>query len=79
MIIREFYKTREDGVKLYRSYSDQELRIIDENGHLFDDVVDVETANHTYTETDIPIPQEEITPEIIEDMRLALGILGVTE
>ena len=81
MIIREFYRTREDGVNLYRSYSDQNLKIVDEKGAVFDDVIDVETATHTYTETDLPIPVEpgDLTPEQIADMQNALGILRVTE
>jgi hypothetical protein len=53
MIVKEFYKTRGDGVRLYRTYSDEGLMIqkvgTDE---LYDEAIDVENAPYTYTETD---------------------------
>lgn len=53
MIKREFYKEREDGVKLYRTYSDEGYRIKQvETGNIYIEAVDVETANYTYVETD---------------------------
>ena len=60
MIIREFYRTREDGVNLYRTYSDQGFRIKqNETNRIYDEAIDVETANFTYEETDELIPTEE--------------------
>lgn len=59
MVKREFYKERKDGVKLYRVYSDEEYRIKQvETENIYDEAIDVETANYTYIETDekIEIP-----------------------
>ena len=56
MIIKDFYLTRNDGIKLYITYSDQGVKIkrIDTE-MLYDSAVDIETANYEYIETDIPI------------------------
>ena len=53
MIIKEFFMTREDGVNLYRTYSDQGfmLRQI-ETGILYGEPIDIEDASYTYEETD---------------------------
>ena len=34
MIVKEFYKTRTDGINLYKTYSDQELKIQNIGGRL---------------------------------------------
>ena len=56
MIVKEFFRTREDGVNLYRTYSDADMKIrkvgTDE---VYDEAIDVEGAPYTYEETDIPI------------------------
>lgn len=53
MIKRECFKTRRDGVNLFRTYSDAGLKIrkvgTDE---IYDDAVDVEGAPYTYEETE---------------------------
>lgn len=58
-IKKEFYKTRTDGVKLYRTFSDEGLKIqkvgTDE---VYDEAVDPEEFNREYTETDQPIESE---------------------
>lgn len=56
MIIREFYKTREDGVNLYRTYSDKgvQIRKVGTN-EIYDEAIDVENAPFVYEETDIVI------------------------
>lgn len=60
MIVKEFYKTRSDGVKLYRSYSDKGNYIKQvETGNLYSEAVDVETAPYTYVETDEKIEEVE--------------------
>lgn len=60
MIVKEFFKTRKDGVNLYRSYSDAILYIIqNETGIEYAEAIDVENAPYTYSETDKPIPYEE--------------------
>lgn len=51
-IVKEFYKTREDGVKLYRTYSDAGYTIkkvgTDE---VYEEAIDVEDASYEYEET----------------------------
>ena len=52
MIVREFYKTLESGVNLYKTYSDSNLYIqkvgTDE---IYAEAVDVESSNFEYVET----------------------------
>lgn len=56
MIVKEFYRTREDGVNLYRTYSDENYKIRQiETGIIYDEAIDVETSTYTYEETDEPI------------------------
>ena len=59
MIVREFYETRFDGVDLYRTYSDEGLKIqkvgTDE---IYDEAIDIDGAPYTYEETDMPIETE---------------------
>lgn len=62
MIITEFYKTRADGVNLYRTYSDAGRTVVREDGAMFAEAVDVENSGHSYTEGE-PLPDEEITAE----------------
>lgn len=53
MIKREFYIERQDGVKLYRTYSDEGFRIVQHPTEItYDEAVDVEDAEYTYTESD---------------------------
>ena len=61
MIKRELFKERKDGVKLYRTYSDENYRIKQvETGNVYDEAIDVEKSNYTYEETGEKI-------EILED------------
>lgn len=72
MIINEFYREREDGVKLYRTYSDANFRILQEQTDVeYDEAIDVENSNYTYTETEIPIESEELTDT--EALNILLG------
>ena len=60
MIITEFYKTREDGVKLYRTYSNANKMILQNETILrYAEAVDVENSGYTYSETDIDIPEQD--------------------
>lgn len=60
MLVREFYGTRKDGVKLFKSYSDQNFYIRqNETGVEYSEAIDIETAPYSYTETDKPIETEE--------------------
>ena len=60
MIVREFYRTRNDGVNLYRTYSDAGLSLIRNDGVEYDEAIDVEDASYTYTESTNKV-------EVIED------------
>jgi hypothetical protein len=67
MIVREFYTTRKDGVKLFRTYSDNNMRIRQvETGAEYSEAIDVEFVNYTYEETDTHI--ESIEESTIEDV-----------
>lgn len=60
MIVKEFYEKREDGVNLYRTYSDKNYKILQvETGYIYDEAIDVEGANYTYQETDEKIEGNE--------------------
>lgn len=60
MVVKEYYRTREDGVNLYRTYSDQNLYIRQvETNVEYAEAIDVENAPFTYEETDKPIEKEE--------------------
>lgn len=52
MIVKEFYRTRNDGVNLYKSYSDkgETIRKVGTD-EVYDEAIDVETAPYTYEET----------------------------
>lgn len=72
MIVREEYKTRSDGVKLFRTYSDENKKIVqNETGIVYTEAVDVENAPYTYCESDESIETDEITAE--EALDLILG------
>lgn len=59
MLIKEFYKTRQDGVNLYRTYSDENFKIRQmPTGNIYDEAIDVEDSIYTYEETNIPIEEE---------------------
>jgi hypothetical protein len=61
MIIKEFYTQRKDGVNLYRTFSDNGLKIhkvgTDE---VYDEAIDVENATFVYEETDEQVETETI-------------------
>lgn len=60
MIVKEFYRIREDGISLYRTYSTDGLRLrkigTDE---IYDDAIDIDNASYEYEE----IEEEEINSE----------------
>lgn len=73
-IIKELYKTREDGVKLYRTYSDIGY-IIQKVGteEVYSEAIDIESASYEYEEIS-EILNEEATEQ---DYLNALSRLGV--
>lgn len=73
MIIKEEYKTRVDGVKLFRTYSDEGRFIVqNETGITYMEAIDVDGAPYTYSESD------EATPGLTAEEALAI-ILGGEE
>lgn len=70
-IVKEFYREREDGVKLYRTYSNANYMIqkvgTDE---MYDEAIDVENAPYEYEET-----TELIETSEYEEKAMAYDIL----
>lgn len=64
MIIKEKYITREDGVRLYRTYSDigNYIRQVETNV-IYAEAIDVEGALFTYEETEDKIEIEQVEVE----------------
>ena len=59
MIIREYYTTRDDGVKLYKTYSDTNHYIKQlPTEVIYDIAIDVEDAPYTYVETEDEVVTE---------------------
>jgi hypothetical protein len=54
MIVTESYRTREDGVVLNRTYSDQNM-MIERDGVRYSEAIDPAELNRQYTETDEPV------------------------
>lgn len=60
MVVKEYHSTREDGVRLFKSYSTKSLYIRKkETNEVYSEAIDIEGATYTYVETDIPIEVEE--------------------
>lgn len=61
MIVKEEYRTREDGVRLYRTYSDigNYIRQVETNV-IYAEAIDVEDALFTYEETEDKIEIEQV-------------------
>ena len=66
-IVTELFKTRNDGVKLYRTYSDDGKQLLQiETGIIYDEAIDVEGAPYTYTEYEEPENPDPINPDDID-------------
>jgi hypothetical protein len=65
MIIKEFYKTREDGADLYRTYSDANVKIqkVGTN-EVYDEAIDPAEYDRQYIETDEPIEKEDLKADL---------------
>ena len=64
MVIRKFYEKRDDGVNLYRTYSDEGYYIIqNETGVEYEEAIDVEGARYTYSESDKKFETSTAEPE----------------
>lgn len=59
-IVKEFYVTREDGVNLYKTYSDEgyQIRKIGTE-EVYDEAIDIETSNYEYEEATEKVEMEE--------------------
>ena len=75
--IREFYKTRQDGVCLYRTYSDEYMIQKVGTEEVYSEAIDVEASADEYFETDIPLAPDEQEEATFTDAMDALGRLGV--
>lgn len=67
MIVTEFYKTREDGVRLVRTYSDIG-RLLERDGVVYEEAIDPEDSGRVYVESDM---DEELSAE--EALDIILG------
>ena len=71
-IVKEFYRTREDGINLYRTYSDENYMIRKVGTEeIYEEAIDVENAPYEYEETTEPI--EELSE--VEEKAMAYDIL----
>lgn len=53
MVIKEYYKTRADGVRLYRYYSDNGKTLVQSQTEIeYAEAIDPENSTYTYTEGD---------------------------
>ena len=52
MVVKVYYKTREDGTRLYKSYSDkgETIRKVGTD-EVYSEAIDIDTAQYTYEET----------------------------
>lgn len=66
-IVKEYFKTRNDGVNLYRIYSDAGMMILQvETGNVYEEAIDVEEAPYTYVEYAEPTDDPEDTAPAVE-------------
>lgn len=70
MIIRDFYRVREDGVNLYRTYSNENKYIRNiSTGNEYTEVINIENAPYQYEETEREIEKfEESLEDFNEDV-----------
>ena len=70
MIQQELYAVRNDGVKLFKTYSDGNFKIRQvETGHIYDMAIDVEGAPFTYEETEEKIQMEAVKYSTLKIIR----------
>jgi hypothetical protein len=67
-VVTEYFKTRTDGVNLYRTYSDEGKQILQiETGNVYDEAIDVENTRYTYSEYEEPTDDPEDTNPETQD------------
>lgn len=74
MIVTEYYRTREDGVVLNRTYSDSGM-MIERDGMRYSEAIDPAELNRQYVETDEPV--EIMDEATAADYEAALREMGV--
>ena len=80
MKIKEFFKTRNDGVNLYRTYSDQGFMLRQvETDVLYSEAIDIEGSTYTYEETDILIKRGENDSTLAPDEISAEEFMALVE
>ena len=57
MVVKEHYRTRNDGVALDRTYSDKGM-MIERGGVRYSEAIDPAYLERKYTETNVPIEKE---------------------
>lgn len=73
MIKQELCIVRNDGVKLFKTYSDDNFKIRQiETGNIYDAAIDIENANFTYEETEEKVEVEAVKYSTLKIVR-ALG------
>lgn len=71
MIKQELYAVRNDGVKLFKTYSDGNFKIRQiETGNVYDAAIDVENAPFTYEETEEKIQMEAVKYSTLKIIRV---------
>lgn len=66
MIKHEFYCRRKDGIELYKTFSDEDYYICQEDtGNIYEAAIDLSDTTHTYIETEDKIPRKDDEPENI--------------
>ena len=59
-IVKEFFRTRKDGINLYKIYSNVDLYIRKTGTEeMYTEVIDIENAPYEYEETEEKIKKEE--------------------
>lgn len=71
-IITEFYGTRKDNVKLYRTYSNSGRTVVRDDGTIFDEAIDIENRGYIYVEGE-PISEFEQELSAEETLDIILG------
>lgn len=74
-IIREFYRTREDGIDLYRTYSDAGKYVV-RDGVSYEEAIDPDGFDRVYDEGDL-IPEDDPTNE--DYQQIGKIMMGVAE
>lgn len=78
MIVKEFYRVREDGINLFRTYSNNNKMVVRNDGIEYVEAIDIEDSNYTYNESekDIPLDSASNWHEIPDEEAQAMTEMG---